>query len=763
MELMDPRLARCEASLHRIEALATHARSVGDAELAATIAAVRARVAAGALLDTVLPDVFAVVAEAHARVTGELVTRQQLTAGAALQFGSVADIEDGAGEEVAILLAAVLGAVEGHGVHVLTVADHIARWLATRARSVCDLVGVRVGVLTPTMRLDTRKDTYLADITYGSAQEFAYDCLRDNLAWSVEDIVQRGQHRALVTDADVLLLDQCRTLPMISGPGPPRASSPEQCARLATALVSGRHYLMPEGRGAPALTDDGADLARTHLGVADIYDPNAAIITGIRTALRAKELYRRGREYDVVDGRIVRLDNDTGAPSGTLLDSDLRHALEAKEDLPISDPTVALAQISMRSYLRRYRHLSGISASVEEISEACDQLYGLGVVTVPPGRVSGRVDHDDRLFSTDAQRDDAVLADVLKRKEAGQPVVIGTVTTSAADHITAELTDIGVPVRLAVESDPDQVAAVLAGAGEAGAVTVLLSAACRGVETVVDGLAVLGIGRHRSRRHDEPLRGLAGRNGTSGECVFYVSVAELAAWDGQELPTDLPALPVEGLQNSFVTAEIAKEQRNADAAKLRTAVAFGGYDDVWRGQYETMGEYRSGILIAEDVSGEFQQILRDVIDGLIATHLTADNLPDRQAIESLLASATAFPLTVSAEDLVGATGPRIRDRIREGVVRAFRARTAELDERVGPGASPELQRQVVVTCVDKTWRAHLVTMDNLYEDVARRVGSPADTLAEFRVEAAAAYQAMWSQIWTESIGHFFHLDVRRAQ
>ena len=741
----------------RIEALSTHNRGASDAELAAMTAALRARVSAGTPLDAVLPDVFAVVGAACSRVTGDRPTRQQFVAGAALHFGLVAHVPDGEGMEVAVLLAAVLGALDGRGVHVMTAADHVARWHADRARPICRVLGVRVGLLTSAARPEDRKESCLADVTYGMAHQFAYDHLRDNLIWNPDETVQRGQHRALVNDADVVLLDECRTPCSILAPAPGEVSWAEQCGALARLLISDRHYLLA-GWGTVSLTDEGVELARTHLGVEDIYGQQAAIINSIRMALRAKDHYRRGREYDVVGGRIVLLDEETGAAVTTRPLNGLVQALEAEEGLPISAPTMLMARITVRRYLRRYQRLSGISASAADIPEGFGQLYGLDVVTVSTHRPSGRVDHDDRLFLTDAQRDDAVLAEVLRCRETGRPVVVGTVTVAAAEHMVRELTDVGVPVRVALGTDHDRDALRVAAAGATGAVTVLASTACRDVETVVDGLTVLGVGRHRSRRHDAPLHGLAGRNGTSGECAFFLSATEMATREGVEVPPDVPPLPDGGLRNPQLTADIAQAQRVADQLMVRDCVASSRFDDVRQDQCDALYEFRGRFLRGGDVDDQFQHVVGDVLDGLLAKHLPAGAEPNDRAIESLLADATAFPLTVTSRGLAGATHRQIRDRLREDVSGAYGARCAEVD-RLGAGAAVELQRRVTVTCIDKYWRQHLATQDQLYEDVMARGGPQENQVAEFRTDATAAYAAMWTTIWSESVRFFFHLSL----
>jgi preprotein translocase subunit SecA len=755
---MDPRLLDCEAALPRIETAGARIRDVGDAGLVDRMSALQEQVAAGTPLSTVLPEGFAVVGEACARVMGEPPTRQQFIAGVALHRGFVAEVQDGEGKDVAVLLAAVLGALEGHGVHVLTSAHHIAGRQCDRARSVCALLGIRVGLISPVMPQDDRRDSYHADITYGPAAEFVYDCLRDNLAWSLDQVVQRGLHQAVVDDADVVLIDNCRAPQVISAKASEQDAWAPRCARLAAMLIADRHYLMP-GNGLIALTDEGAELARTQLDVED--DTDAAIIYSIRAALRAKDLHQRGKDYDVVDGRIVALHKETGAVEPAWSEGGLLQALEAKEGLPVSAPSTFLGSMTTRHYLRRYRRTSGISASVADVPDGFAALYGLDVLTVPPRRPSGRTDQDDRLFLTNAQRDDAVLAEVLERREAGQPVVVGTLTGRTAERIIADLTDVGVPVRAALGTDPEQDAATLAAAGVAGAVTVLASGAGRGVEAVLDGVAVLGSGRHRCRRHDEPLHGLAGRGGTTGECVFFVSAAEWLAQDDMELPSELPPLPDGGLRSPDFTAGVREHQREAARSEVRRLVASSDFDDIRAQQIDALYEYRRRILDGEDFGADFQAMLDSVTDTL-AEDIAVLEDPNLPAIESVLAGCPIPYPSSTARGLAGATSAEILARLRADADQICRAREDEVNELVGAGAVHELRRRIVLACVDRLWRAHLNTLTELFSDVTTRAGSPVEMLSEFRADAATAYAAMWTTLWRESVGFFIQLRIERA-
>lgn len=722
--------------MSRIDVVAAQVRGVSDADLREMIAALRARVAAGESLDGVLPEAFAVVGQACARVGGVAATRQQFVAGVALHLGYVADVRDGEGRDVAVLLAAVLGALGG-GVHVMTSAQrHVAR-----AQTVGQLLGVRVGALTPGMSADDRRNGYLADITCGMADEFAYDYLRDNLAWSLDRTVQRGCDRVIVEDADVVLIDDC-VVPRVISVAAPKPAWAWTCARLAAVLVAGRHYTT--ANGTIWLTDEGAALAADSLGVQDLYDQRAGIVTSLRMALQAKDFYRRGQDYEVVEGRITGPDGQIRAWR-----HGLQQALEAKEGVPITAPRKVMATITTRQYLRLYRAMSGISAAAGYLPEAFDLLYGLDVVTVPPGRPSGLVEHEDRLFGTDAERDDAVLGEALRRQEAGQRVVIGTVDGPSAGRIVAALTEAGVGVGTVLSADPEP------------EVTVLTAAACRGVEAAWEGLAVLGAGRHRSRRHDEPLRGLAGRDGTRGECAFFLSLTEVAAWDGAQVPENTPPLPEGGLSNAQVSEAVRGRQRDLDLATVRGAVDISQvFDDLLQEQCAAAYAYRRRLLLGDgDIAAEFGRMLEDVVEEMMDGHADVLGGSDRRAIASLLAHCpVAYPATTPRR-LARTPAADIQKVLLEDARLACRIRCYEVDRLGGPGTTQDFQRKVAMSCLDRLWRTHLAAMDDLYADIRSRPVPVADMASEFRAEATAACAATWSAVWQDTVAFFFHLQI----
>lgn len=758
---MDHRLARCEAPLARIEELGAALHSAPDTTVRAMLDAARARVESGAQVDSVLPEVFAAVGEAWARCGGAVPVREQFVAGVALHLGFIADVADGEGKDVPLLLAAVLGALEGNGVHVMTAADHLARRRADRVRPGCALLGVDIGVVTSDLSPDDRRTGYGADVTYGAAAEFCYGYLRDNMVWSVDQIVQRPPYHAIVDDADLLLVDDCWRPRVVSGPTAQPDGRVERCARLAALLVPGRHYLMPGG-GTIQLTDDGAALAGTELGVDDIYD-DATIVTGIRMALRAKDRWQRGRDYDVAGGRIITLDDETGATMSTLLAGGLRQALEAKEGLAITAPATVLATMTVRHQLRQYRRIGGISAAAGLLPEAFEQLYGREVVTVPGHWPTGQIDHVDRLFRTDAQRDDAVLAEVLRQRETGRPVVVGTVTARSTLRILQACADNDIPVRVAVGKDPEQDAATIESAAQIGAVTVLSSGVGRGVETVLDGLAVLGVGRHRSRRHDELLHGLAGRNGTTGECGFFLSMEEIATRDRVEIPEHLTRPDYDVGDGAAFTAAVREGQRQSDLARLRGLVAWCELDQVLQDECDAVYRHRRRILDGADFASEFRHAIDDVVDKLATQHASVLGGSDRSAIGSLLAGVPIPFSRPVRKNLAEAASDQVPDLLHRAADDAYDARRAELDGRFGAGATEDLQRRLMLSCIDKLWREHLIVAQDMRADIVSCSGSLADQVSEFRAECSAAYTAMWTSIWAQSIGFFFRIQVMAAQ
>lgn len=698
--LLDPGLARCAAVVPRVESHAERIHRMGDAELASALAAARARVAGGASADSVLAESFALTGAAYRRVTGQCATSSQFVAAAALHHGMVADVKDGEGKDLIMLLAAVRDALCGQGVHVAEVNDYLAGRTFEWALPICQRLGITVGLARPSTVWQEHRDAYLADITYGTVHEFACDYLRDNMSWDRDRTVHRDHGCILVNDADSVLLDDGRLPVVIPGPTD-EPTWHERCAAIAPALTAGRHYRVDGVTGVISLTDAGTELIRARWGREDLYAPEVSY--AVRAAIRAKDRYR-------------------AEPCDTL---------EGKESVLPWVPHTVLARITQRRYVLRYRKIAGLSGSATAVRESFARMYGRDVVEIAPHRPIVRHDHDDRLLLTSADHYDAVLATALERHDSGQPVIIGAATTRAADELVARLTDVGVPVRVARGLEPARDAAVLVAAGRPGAITVSTASAWRGIDIPMDGVIVLGVGRHRSRRTDDRIRWLAGRNGTSGESMFFLSAEELARRDDAgPVPNGEPPFPAGGRSDPEITAAVRAWQEDAERRALRRCAELCGYDDVVDDHCEEFYRSRRRVLAGTDIDALFTALLHDVIDTVMSEHLGG--------------------VTQDASSI---------GQVHDDAMLAYQAHRRYLAEhmRVDDAGIRLLQQRILLSCHDWAWRRHLAAMALLLADVGARRLSHRERLAEFRREAATIFHTMWTTMRRDAVSCFFFL------
>ncbi len=756
----------CEALAPLIDECAGRLRGLRDAELGRAAAAVRVSDGAS-LLESELPEAFALASEAFRRVTGERPVGAQLVAGAALHLGMVADVKDGEGKNVVTVLAAIVDAFAGGVVHVVSVNDYVARRDAEWARPVGELVGLRVGLVVSDMDTSRRHDAYLADVTYGSASAFAYDYLRDNIVWESSELVQRGQDCAFVNDIDSVLIDDCRAEYRIDAPAEEAVSWTRECARLAKILQPGVHYHIHPASKVISLTNAGTQLIEDELGSTNVFD-DEIVIHAIRAALRVKDDWRRGREYDVVDGQIVVLDTETGmAIGGRTFGSSIQRALEAKEDLLVREPSQTIVRTTPRGYFRLYRKLAGLSGSAAHASEAFKQIYGLDTVEIPTRLPIARKDHDDRIFRTSARMYDAVLAATLERHETGQPVLVAAATARRADQLVRQLTGFDIPCRVADGRDPAQDADAIAAAARTGAVTVVTEQGCLGSETVLDRLAVFGTGRHRSRRHDDRLRGLAGRAGTSGECTFFLSLEDLAERGGVDADPALdqaapfPESAADG--HPSLTALVERLQRENEAIALQALLGLGEFDDVREDQCRDFFALRRLVQRNDHPGVNFLDLIYGAIYDVIATYDLTQATTDRTRLDTAIAAVRElYPTRLTRRQLQrGINKATIANDLRNDARHAYQKRCAQISRESGLGSEhiPGLERMVLLTSHDRQWRQHLLNMEALYDDMFARPLKGPDKISAFRDEARILFQRLQHNTRRDATELFFHLIV----
>jgi preprotein translocase subunit SecA len=704
----DKVLRWCRDVVVRVGGLESAAVACSDDELRVRTAAFRDRLRIGEPVDALLPEAFATVREAARRSIGLRHHDVQLIGGAVLQLGKIAEMRTGEGKTLTATLPAYLGALAGRSVHVLTANEYLAGRDYAWMQPVYEFLGLSAGVLRAGESPDraSRWQAYAADVTYGAWGEFSYDFLRDNLAWETAERVQRGLDLAIVDEADLILLDEMRMTPQVSGPAPGPRIPHGEFAAIAARLRRGVDYAADRQAGRVGLTDEGIDRVEDWLGATNLYDEqNIALVRQLENALKAKELYARDRDYTVVGANVIRLDGISGRPQpGVRLSDGVHEAIEAKEGLPVRPAAQVLASISERDYLSQYAAIAGMTGTALSDAQVYREIYHLDVVPIPTDRPMLRVDHPDVLYQTRQAKLTALAAETVRRQAAGQPVLIGTFSADDAQAISRLLSDSGARHELLTASDHEREAAILTEAGRPGAVTVVVKMAGRGVDIVLGGaqgtqheavadaggLCVLGTERSANRRMELHLRGRAGRQGDPGESRFYLSAED-------EVMKAHKAAHVEwfpnGTQSRLVTIAIDRIQARTAASQAAWLTQVLAYDEVLAEQQRLVYADRRTVLEQPDLRARVMRVLDDMV-------------------QSEVAPADAAGTYARREAELG--GPVMRD----------------------------FERRALLSATDRTWREHLAAMSDLLTGLSVRAAGRAVPLPEYQREAARLFEDM---------------------
>ncbi|MHB2023407.1 MAG: preprotein translocase subunit SecA [Mycobacteriales bacterium] len=812
------RLAGLAAQINSIEEDFT---ALTDAELRGQTAEFRSRLEQGETLDELLPEAFATVREAARRTLGQRHFDVQLMGGAALHLGNIAEMRTGEGKTLVSTLPAYLNALPGNGVHVVTVNDYLARRDAEWMGRVHRFLGLSVGVITAAMPPEQRRDAYACDITYGTNNEFGFDYLRDNMAWSLEELVQRGHHFAVVDEVDSILIDEARTPLIISGPAEQSAKWYGEFARLASRLQAEVDYEVDEGKRTVAITESGVAKVEDHLGIDNLYEAvNTPLVGYLTNALKAKELYRRDRDYIVSSGEVLIVDEFTGRVlHGRRYNEGMHQAIEAKEGVVIKDENQTLATITLQNYFRLYETLSGMTGTAMTEAAEFDQIYKLGVVSIPTNRPMVRLDSADVVYKTEEAKFEAVVDDIAVRHEKGQPVLVGTTSVEKSERLSGMLLRRGVPHEVLNAKFHEKEAMIVAQAGRKGAVTVATNMAGRGTDIMLGGnpeflataalrarglspadtpeefeaawpsalaeakdsvaaehdevvalggLYVLGTERHESRRIDNQLRGRSGRQGDPGESRFYLSLGDdlmrlfnahavESIMERLNLPEDVP------IESKMVTRAIRSAQTQIESQNFEIRKNVLKYDEVLNKQREVIYAERREVLLGADLHEQVQNMLEDVIADYVGA-ATAEGYSEDWDLERLwTALKTLYPVSVSLSDVEAAAGGGLSaEFLTEAVLADARAAYARREEELGAPVMRELERRIVLSVLDRKWREHLYEMDYLQEGIGLRAMGQRDPLVEYQREAFDMFGAMMDAIKEESIGFIFNVEVRTA-
>ena len=801
-----------EALVPDINAVAEHFAAMDDDGLRAMTGEFRQRLDRGEEIDDLLVEAFGVVREAAWRVIGQRHYDVQLMGGMALHLGWVAEMRTGEGKTLVSTLPAYLNGLSGRGVHLCTVNDYLASRDAEWMGQIHRWLGLSVGLVVPEVRdRDEKRAAYAADITYGTNNELGFDYLRDNMAMSDEERAQRGHAFCIVDEVDSILIDEARTPLIISGRLSEAAALYQRFAAVVRGLQREHHYEVDEEKGIIAPTEDGVHAVEAALGVDNLYDQvSSNLVHQFHAALKAKELYQRDKDYIVVDGEVRIVDEFTGRVlEGRRWSDGIHQAVEAKEGVSIKEENQTLATITLQNYFRLYEKLAGMTGTAETEAAELAGIYGLQVVPIPTNRPMVRLDQSDLIFKTEAGKFDAVVSDIVERRDVGQPVLVGTVSVENSERLSRELEKHGVDHEVLNAKQHFREADVVAQAGRPGAVTVATNMAGRGVDILLGGnpenlaerevrangldpatpegrermnalverlepecaelgdqvrarggLYVLGTERHESRRIDNQLRGRSGRQGDPGESRFYLSLEDdlmrLFASDtvrgvmDRALPEDVP------LESKMVTKAIERAQTTVEQKNAEVRKNVLKYDEVMNEQRNVIYRRRDQMLDDTSLREEVFEALGSVVDGVIDMFCGSD-LPENWDLDGLRVEVDSYwPLGLSVEDLAVVRGSaELANVLVADGLAVFEGREAEL----GAETMREVERQVLLRIIDQRWREHLYEMDHLREGIHLRAMGQRDPATEWKREGFELFGQLDDLISRDFLRYVMRIQV----
>lgn len=817
-------LRQLEAYTKAVNSLEDSFASMTDEELRAETDKFRERVKDGESLDIMLPEAFAVVREASKRTLGKRHYDVQLMGGAALHLGNIAEMKTGEGKTLVATLPAYLNALSGKGVHIVTVNDYLAEYQANLMGRVFRFLGMECGVILSSMEPDERRKQYAADITYGTNNEFGFDYLRDNMAWTVEEQVQRGHNFAIIDEVDSILIDEARTPLIISGPAAGEANRwYAEFARIAATLLKrGEDYEVDEKKRTVGILESGIDKVEDHLGVKNLYESkNTPLIGFLNNSIKAKELFTNNKDYVVIDGEVLIVDEHTGRIlPGRRYNDGIHQAIEAKEGVEIKPENQTMATVTLQNYFRMYDKLSGMTGTAETEAAEFMNTYELGVVPIPTNKGVQRIDNPDKVYRDEIAKFKAVVKDIKERHEKGQPILVGTASVENSEYLSRQLAKAGVRHEVLNAKNNEREAAIVAQAGRKGAVTVATNMAGRGTDimlggnpefeavekmrelgldpntnseeyearwpevlkacedaakeehdevTKLGGLYVLGTERHESRRIDNQLRGRSGRQGDPGESRFYLSLTdELMRLFNTGMATRLMAAAPEdsALDSKIVSRAIATAQANVEGRNAEQRKNVLKYDDVLNRQREAIYKDRGRILHGDDLKEQISGFVDEVLTTIIDARVAEGHAEDWDFDELWDALKQVYPISITVDDLAEDAGDRTkitRDQIVKEVLADAHLIYDEREKSVGEESMREIERRVMLSVIGERWPEHLYEMEYLKEGIGLRAMAQRDPLVEYQREGYDMYQSMLGAVREETVTYLFNLDLSKQR
>lgn len=788
-------LKRLRKQVDVINGLNDKYEKMSDKELRAQTDELKKRLSKKSVtLDTILPDAFAVAREAAKRVIGERPYDVQLIGGMVLHEGNVAEMKTGEGKTLVATLPTYLNALEGKGVHVVTVNDYLAQRDAGWMGQVYDFLGLTTGVIIneasfvydkdydnehhddPRMRKlrpVSRKEAYAADITYGTNNEFGFDYLRDNMVNDVDLLRQRELNFAIVDEVDSILIDEARTPLIISAPAAENPDNYYTFAKIAAKLVP-EDYVLDEKRRSVALTDEGVEKVQKLLGIKNLYTPDhVRSVYHMDQALRAQTLFKRDKDYVVTnDGEVIIVDEHTGRlMQGRRYNEGLHQAIEAKEGVPVLEESMTLATISFQNYFRLYNKLSGMTGTAFTEAEEFQQIYSLDVIQIPPNKPVIREDKEDLIFKTEKAKLKAVAEAIKDYHKQGRPVLVGSGSIEKNEQIAKYLEKEGIKFEILNAKNNEREAAIVAKAGEKGAITLATNIAGRGTDIKLGegvkelgGLVVIGSERHESRRIDNQLRGRGGRQGDPGETQFYVSTEDdlMRIFQGERIASLMDRLGVDDdtpIRTRAVSKTLEAAQKRVEGYNFDTRKNVVQYDNVINRHRRVVYVMRRRILEGDNIKPEIERLLRAKVHEL--TTLPSKNNP--KFVEDF---SVIFPVD---KEKIEKVGKEKKDRLRyEKALGLAEEAYAEKEREIGANDLRGVEREVYMAVLDTLWMQHLENMQHLREGIHWRSVGQRDPLVEYRSESQKLFESLQANLRDEVLATIFNIHkadatVRQSQ
>ena len=795
---------------------------MSDDELKGQTAKFKERLANGETLDDLMPEAFATVREVSKRTLGQRHFDVQLMGGAALHWGNIAEMKTGEGKTLVATLPSYLNALEGKGVHVITVNDYLASYQSELMGRIYRFLGMSVGCIVTGQKPAERRKQYNADITYGTNNEFGFDYLRDNMAWEKNELVQRGHHYAIVDEVDSILIDEARTPLIISGPAEGDVTRwYRQFAKLVLKLNRDEDYEVDEKKKTVGILDPGITKIEDYLGIDNLYEPsNTALIGYLNNAIKAKELFLRDRDYVVTGGEVLIVDEHTGRIlPGRRYNEGLHQAIEAKENVEVKAENQTFATITLQNYFRMYDKLAGMTGTAETEAAEFMGTYKLGVLPIPPNKPMIRIDQDDLIFRTKKEKLAAIVKDVAARHRKGQPVLLGTASVESSEVVSSLLDVVEIPHKVLNAKQHEKEAAVVAVAGRKGAVTVATNMAGRGtdimlggnVEFLADaelkakgyspddtpeeyeklwpetlkkikeqvkdeheevkklgGLYVLGTERHESRRIDNQLRGRSGRQGDPGESRFYLSLEDdlMRLFNTQLVARVMAKGMPEGepIESKSVSKGVRNAQKAVESRNFEIRKNVLKYDDVMNKQRTVIYSERQAVLKGEDIHEDIEAFISDTLTSYVRGAKNGSDKPADWDWNGLFKAVNdLYPTKVTIDEAKEAAEGLKGDKAVDAVVKLFvddaEAQYEAFETKLGADGLRTLERRVVLAVLDRKWREHLYEMDYLKDGIGLRGMGQRGPLVEYQREGYQMYNQMIEAIKEETVQLLFHIDL----